>query len=365
MSPMHCKRIRELLLCWLMCWMFSSPQPAQALDSSPLRIASFNIQVFGQTKISNPSTLEILTRILSRYDLVFIQEIRDSENTAIYELLRQLQGSVAGTSKDYQVSVSERLGRTTSKEQYGLIYDARRVEVLNTYVYDDERDAFEREPMVSRIRSAGLELTLIGIHVTPRDVIGELTALGEVYRDATQRFQSRDVLLMGDLNADCGYYDARRGFQYFDDTASLLLPDGLDTTIAQGQCAYDRLLGFGAVPRLVQGSGVFRFSEAFGLAPESAKLISDHFPVEVSLSRTGESHNANVEVKTEPLPSKPSRAPVIVTPLEPNDGLAPPTRQPQPVAYCGRENYWTSKNYCYGYFESGRRRVANTCCPAL
>ena len=278
MSPMPCKRIRELLFCLLVCWIYVSPPLAKALDSSPLRIASFNVQVFGQSKISNPSTLDTLTRILSRYDLVFIQEIRDSENTAIYQLLHQLQASVAGT-KDYQVSVSDRLGRTTSKEQYALIYDARRVDVETSYVYDDERDLFEREPLISRIRSGSLELTLVGIHVTPRDVLGELSALGAVYREVTQRFQSKDVLLMGDFNADCSYYDARRGFQYFDDPASLLLPDGVDTTIAQGQCAYDRILGFGALPQRVEGSGVFRFTEAFGIAPEEAKLVSDHFPV--------------------------------------------------------------------------------------
>jgi hypothetical protein len=55
------------------------PQP----DGGTITIASFNIQVFGQTKASKPEEMEILVDIIHRYDIVAIQEIRDAAGTAI------------------------------------------------------------------------------------------------------------------------------------------------------------------------------------------------------------------------------------------------------------------------------------------
>ncbi len=68
-------------------------------------MASFNIQVFGQSKMKKAAAVSTLLRILDRYDLVFIMEIRDSEDTAIYDLLQRLNQQ---SSKNYQIIVSER-----------------------------------------------------------------------------------------------------------------------------------------------------------------------------------------------------------------------------------------------------------------
>ena len=56
--------------------------------STSLNVASFNIQVFGVSKMSKPDVVEILLKILDRYDMTFIQEIRDSSNTAFPDLVR-------------------------------------------------------------------------------------------------------------------------------------------------------------------------------------------------------------------------------------------------------------------------------------
>ena len=385
MSPMLSKRIRELLYCWLCCWGYLSPQPLQALDSSPLRIASFNVQVFGQTKISNPTTLDILTRIFSRYDIVFMQEIRDSENTAVYELLHQIQMHNQN-ERDYQVAVSDRLGRTASKEQYAFFYDARRVQLEEHFVYDDVGDKFEREPFVGKFHAGNRDFTLMGIHVTPRGVISELRSLGQVYSDVKRRQGSQDIILMGDFNADCGYYDAKQGFQYFEDQATLILPDGIDTTVAEGKCSYDRVLGFGATPRWIESSGVFRFADAYQLTGDVSKLVSDHFPVEfsVNIGGSGTAPAAKMPETASRAPSVPSAPSASRAPSGTPTPEAPPVPVPAPtpapevpagdlgqkptsstsVAQCGQNNYVTTKGYCYGYFDSGRRRVANSCCPS-
>ena len=54
----------------------------------------------------------------------------------------------------YALNISERLGRSTSKEQYAFLYRTDRVEVVSTHQYDDSaNDDFEREPYSVLIRS--------------------------------------------------------------------------------------------------------------------------------------------------------------------------------------------------------------------
>lgn len=47
-------------------------------DMEDLRIGAFNIQVFGVTKASKPDVMMVLADIVRTYDIIAIQEIRDS-----------------------------------------------------------------------------------------------------------------------------------------------------------------------------------------------------------------------------------------------------------------------------------------------
>ncbi|MBO4522538.1 MAG: endonuclease/exonuclease/phosphatase family protein, partial [Methanomicrobium sp.] len=83
-------------------------------DSDLLKVGSFNIQVFGQSKSAKTDVMNVLADIIRTYDIIAVQEIRDSSGTALDNLLRQVNSD--GSS--YAYLVSERLGRTSSKEQY-------------------------------------------------------------------------------------------------------------------------------------------------------------------------------------------------------------------------------------------------------
>ena len=52
------------------------PKPLPAKDT--LKIASFNIQVFGVTKADNKFVMDVLARTIAEFDIVAIQEIRIS-----------------------------------------------------------------------------------------------------------------------------------------------------------------------------------------------------------------------------------------------------------------------------------------------
>ncbi|WP_370575639.1 endonuclease/exonuclease/phosphatase family protein, partial [Methanomethylovorans sp.] len=81
-------------------------------SNETLRIGAFNIQVFGTTKASKPEVMTVLADIIRTYDIIAIQEIRDSSQTALPNLV----SLVNSDGSQYQYVVSERLGRTTSKE---------------------------------------------------------------------------------------------------------------------------------------------------------------------------------------------------------------------------------------------------------
>uniref|UniRef100_A0A671QFF1 Endonuclease/exonuclease/phosphatase domain-containing protein n=1 Tax=Sinocyclocheilus anshuiensis TaxID=1608454 RepID=A0A671QFF1_9TELE len=44
---------------------------------SSFLIGAFNIKSFGDSKASNATLLDIITKVIHRYDIVLIQEVRD------------------------------------------------------------------------------------------------------------------------------------------------------------------------------------------------------------------------------------------------------------------------------------------------
>ena len=55
--------------------------------SEVARIATFNIKVFGETKMGKPAIVDILVDTVLQYDLVAVQEIKDIDQTVPYDSL--------------------------------------------------------------------------------------------------------------------------------------------------------------------------------------------------------------------------------------------------------------------------------------
>lgn len=120
-----------------------------------LKIAAFNIRTFGETKMSNATLASYIVRIVRRYDIVLIQEVRDSHLVAVGKLLDYLNQDDPNT---YHYVVSEPLGRNSYKERYLFLFRPNKVSVLDTYQYDDGcescgNDSFSREPAVVKFSS--------------------------------------------------------------------------------------------------------------------------------------------------------------------------------------------------------------------
>ena len=83
---------------------------------------------------------------------------------------------------------------------------------------------------------------MIGIHTDPDDAVEEINALMRVHSAVKKRWKINDVVIMGDLNADCKYASDRKRshFKLRSSTFTWLIDDNVDTTTSKTDCAYDR-----------------------------------------------------------------------------------------------------------------------------
>ncbi|XP_071788375.1 deoxyribonuclease-1-like [Asterias amurensis] len=257
-----------------------------------VRLGTFNIQSLGDNKMARPHVVDVLQRILSRYDLVMIQELRTPKVDAINALLLAVNTYSAQT---YKMVVGPRVGRSTSKEQYVFFYRADKFEVMDQYSYVEANDEFEREPYIVRfhsLTSSSLpnDFAVANIHTKPgyRYTRHEVNALVTVYDDIMTTWPGlEDVIITGDYNADCKYIkksywptiQLRTQKRFYWAT-----PDDADTTVSSTtDCAYDRFVLAGSkMTASLPSSVVFYYDKEYNLDEASAKEVSDHYPVELT-----------------------------------------------------------------------------------
>jgi len=244
-------------------------------------IATFNIQVFGESKRLKPSVMGILADIADEFDVIAIQEIRDvsGETPGAFLSAMNAQGGEA-----HDMVVSERLGRTTSKEQYAIYYDQLVVDVVGApATYPDAGDVFEREPFGARFHAAGFDFVLLNVHIKPDDALAEISALNDVVVWAVDRFQDEDVVILGDFNADCSYLSEEIREAVL--PLNWITPTDFDTTVAGTVCTYDNIvLSESLMDEFTGAVEVFRFDAEYGLVGELTEDVSDHYPVWASFS---------------------------------------------------------------------------------
>ncbi|WP_135605569.1 endonuclease/exonuclease/phosphatase family protein [Methanococcoides sp. NM1] len=257
-------------------------------DMEDLRIGAFNIQVFGVTKASKPDVMMVLADIVRTYDIIAIQEIRDSSQTALPALVDLVNSD--GSQYDYVVS--ERLGRTSSKEQYAYIYDTSAVALAGTpetYPEPEGTDPFHRQPYISSFKAldGDYDAVLMVIHTDPDEANEEINALDDVLEYAKRSYPDEvDFVLMGDFNADGNYFDEDSSSDL--DDHFWLIDDSWDTTTKSTDYTYDRIVLTDASD-LSGEHGVFRYDLEYSLSEEMTVAVSDHYPVYMEVSCYGDS----------------------------------------------------------------------------
>ncbi|XP_072276989.1 deoxyribonuclease gamma isoform X2 [Pyxicephalus adspersus] len=265
--------------------------------AASLRICSFNVQIFGEAKVSKKEVMTVLQKIVSRCDIMLLMEIRDSKDVAIHALMAKLNSHTKG-KKEFNVIVSERLGRSMSKEQYAFIYRKSVVSVIDFYQYKDQQpgdvDVFSREPFIVWFKSLNTEVkdfVIIPQHTVPEDAVREIDELYDVYLEVRQKWNTENIIFMGDFNAACSYVPKKswKNIRLRTNPEFVwLIGDKTDTTVRRKtNCAYDRIVLHGAhlINSVVPDSATaFDFMQAYRLTEEQALEVSDHYPVEFQVT---------------------------------------------------------------------------------
>jgi len=190
-------------------------------------IASWNLQIFGQSKASNETLLNYYADKLDEYDIFIVQEIRDASGTAIQIFAEKFP--------EYEYVISNRAGQSSSKEQYAVFYNGRATLIdFHDYQLEYQQD-MQRPPLKITFTSNNWTFTIYTIHIQPDNVAGELSILETIVGEP-----SVDTIILGDFNADGDYYDEENIIHFTDWIWSI--SNDLDTTVAASDNTYDRII---------------------------------------------------------------------------------------------------------------------------
>ncbi|NQW46975.1 MAG: endonuclease/exonuclease/phosphatase family protein [Planctomycetes bacterium] len=256
-----------------------SAAPIQGKSLDAITIASFNIQVFGESKMAKPQVVDVLARVVRTFDIVAIQEIRAKSDQIIPEFVRRVNAD----GSRYQFVIGPRLGRTASKEQYVFIYDTNRIELDPTSVgtLPDPSDRLHRPPLHARFRvranppELGFSFWLVDTHTDPDEVPQEVDALADVFLAMKSlRPDEDDVILLGDLNAAPVQFGRIKQIP-----AITWAVSGVPTNTRRSK-TYDNLIFDQIATSEYTGRwGVVDLQNTFGLSIDKALEVSDHNPV--------------------------------------------------------------------------------------
>jgi len=234
------------------------------ISDSPetLTIMNWNIQTFGKAKWNKTDVRNRILSIVPMADITFIQEIRDISGETFIDLCNQL-------NQTHKCNISSRAGRTSSKEQYGIVYK-KDIEIIDLIDFNpNPLDNWERPPIEVTFSKDGYEFRAVNIHIKPDDVANELKQLEGIYYLSSW---NGNRIWLGDFNADGTYYDDENNVYLL--TEVWVIQNTDDTTVAESSNAYDRI-----ILNHDMNKEVIRY----GIYTNITKDVSDHYPVWVEV----------------------------------------------------------------------------------
>ena len=243
-----------------------APQPA----GWSFTLASWNLLNLSNNKVGlsgspahlNTNLLDNYAQILAQFDVIFIQEILG------LDAFGRICDTLQVTDPQYQCMTVPGVGATglgrplnNRREYYGLVYNSAIFpsppQVFGTLNINDD---WERPPMRARLRfplptGGDYVLTVYNIHTKPAyaakdkhtnhqirtaSVANELAAVQALTEGSFA--PTGNVIVTGDLNADCGAYPVLRRTQFPSPWVWHINAGQKTNTALNSSCAYDRFI---------------------------------------------------------------------------------------------------------------------------
>lgn len=240
-----------------------------------LILGTWNIRELGNTKYGGRmvESLYYIAEILSRFDLVAVQEVRD--NLGDFNSILRILGSDWGV---FTSVVTE--GKSGNRERLAFLYDKRTVQFRNIAGQvilpptDKNTEQFARSPYIIRFQSGWLSFDLCTVHIFYGDDVKsgikykrrvrEIEEIMEYFNKFyVKKGLSNNMFVLGDFNIEdrqsATYAAATSGI--FKVPENILLKN-LRGTNVKGDKIYDQILYYNRFRDITfKNSGIFDFYE--------------------------------------------------------------------------------------------------------
>lgn len=260
-------------------------------STDTIKIASFNIQIFGSTKVSRANVLKTLAQIATRYDVIAIQEVGSNGTPS--------ESTATSVMNAYIAKINEIAGAGAYSyvrgHQYAFVYKNSTITKKSSGLYSGSK-TFTYTPLRGHFaaKNGNFDFSLITIHTSPSKAVTEIPALTTVMSETRTYYNEQDVICMGDYNADGSYYSAGtsggdlNGFS--SSTYTTVIKNGTDTTVSPNNSyTYDRMQFFksASTEDYTGNKGVLKFSTYYNVSnlegttttAGTEAALSDHYPI--------------------------------------------------------------------------------------
>jgi deoxyribonuclease-1-like protein len=249
---------------------------ASGQETEILNLASWNIRILSNNS-RDDSELSAISQIITRYDLVAIQEVRDEQ--VIQRLIKFLPAG-------WNYLISDQVGRGV-KERYAYLYDSQKVKPVGIdYVISDPEDYFIREPYAASFVSGNFDFTLLTFHAIYGDSIFDRRKEIGYLPDLIDHIQNtlgfeKDLILLGDFNLPSD----DRAWSGFDDYKAVIPPS--EKTTITDTSSYDNFWlheNFTFNEEFISLLEIYKFDELLCMNNDSqaSKIYSDHRPIAIT-----------------------------------------------------------------------------------
>ncbi|MEE2643274.1 MAG: hypothetical protein VX768_21775 [Planctomycetota bacterium] len=263
-------------------YLFSSLQNASSrsgrVEKETIRIASFDLHDFNDSKLETTKTAETLVDILNRFDLVAIQGIQSPDHDALPRLMDRLRQ----VDPDFDYVIGPRSSHTALNHQFAFVYNRRCIELERAQVYtvQDPDDVVAHDPLVGWFRARGpyenaFTFSLVNLRVDETNRKSEMACLQKIKLAVkSDGHQEDDIILVGNFQENSISMHNQKTLPGYDYVITQ------DTTDLVGERQNSNIaFPVQATSEFTGRTGVVDFLTEKNLSVDDARKVSTQLPV--------------------------------------------------------------------------------------